>query len=437
MDASFDPLRQRFTLPVAYEVHFTTGLFQTDNPLLADVLRATGENLPKKMLVVVDDGVVRHHPHLLDQITAYAGQNGEIVTLAGRSRVIPGGERCKNSPELLDLIQRDISERGVCRHSYVLAIGGGAVLDLVGYAAATAHRGVRLLRAPTTVLAQNDSGVGVKNGVNAFGKKNFLGAFAPPCAVLNDFAFLATLDNRDWRAGIAEAVKVALIKDPAFFTLIEDQADALARRDLAAMQQIIYHCARLHAAHIAGAGDPFERGSGRPLDFGHWSAHKLESLTDFALRHGEAVAIGITLDSVYSHVAGMLAERDLRRILRTLSALGFRLFVPELREHLRETTHPRCLFRGLEEFREHLGGQLTLMLLAGIGRGIEVHEVDLELYRRAIEFLATLQPTHGNVHESSLRSVPMGPLGPGRLLAGLLADLAGAGGNPVLGGSAR
>ena len=258
---------------------------------------------------------------------------------------------------------------------------------MAGYAAATAHRGIRLIRVPTTVLAQNDAGIGVKNGINAFGKKNFLGTFKPPYAVLNDFAFLKTLSDRDWRAGIAEAIKVALIKDPDFFAEISAHADALANRDMAAMQRLIVRCAQLHLNHIATSGDPFELGSSRPLDFGHWSAHKLEQLAHYGLRHGEAVAVGMALDVTYSHLLGWLPHSDWHAILSTLSTLGFVLYVPELSTGIEDLNDPLCIFNGLTEFREHLGGQLTLMLLRDIGSGVEVHNVDLDLYRQSIRML--------------------------------------------------
>src|SRR5204862_2038620 len=128
-------------------------------------------------------------------------------------KIVPGGERAKQSPALIAALHADLQRLGIDRQSFVVAIGGGALLDAVGYAAATAHRGVRLIRVPTTVLAQADSGVGVKNGINAFGKKNFLGTFAPPAAVINDSTFLVTLSDREWRSGLAEAIKVALLKD--------------------------------------------------------------------------------------------------------------------------------------------------------------------------------------------------------------------------------
>lgn len=272
---NLQPLHQCVPVTFHYDVHFTTGLFELNNPLLADVVAADKQTRPRPCIAVVDSGLLPHHPGLLEKLVAYTSRYGDILRLSAEPMIVPGGEDSKNDPGLIEQIHKVIDRVGLCRHSYVLAIGGGAVLDMVGYAAATAHRGIRLIRIPTTVLAQNDSGVGVKNGINGFGKKNFLGSFAPPYAVLNDFDFLTTLDDRDWRSGIAEAVKVALIKDANFFEFISTHTLALAHRDMNAMQQLIYHCAQLHLEHIANSGDPFEKGSSRPLDFGHWAASTL------------------------------------------------------------------------------------------------------------------------------------------------------------------
>ncbi|MDQ2656276.1 MAG: 3-dehydroquinate synthase, partial [Bacteroidota bacterium] len=266
--------------------------------------------------------------------------------------------------------------------SYLVAIGGGSVLDVAGYAAAVSHRGIRHIRIPTTVLSQNDSGVGVKNGINYFNKKNFLGTFAPPVAVFNDNHFLTTLDDAEWRSGISEAIKVALIKDAVFFDWIEANASRMAARDMDAMQYQIRRCAELHLQHIAGA-DPFESGSSRPLDFGHWSAHKLEQLSDFTIRHGEAVSIGIALDTAYSFLSGRLAESSMRRVLQVIKTLGLPLTDPML-----EVTDSKSpLLDGLNEFREHLGGRLTIMLLRDIGKGEEVHKMDPALVRQASEWI--------------------------------------------------
>ena len=332
--------------------------------------------------------MVQSHRGLLGEIDAYVKRHRDRVQLAAPPLRVPGGEKCKNSVDSLDRVLNQVNELGIDRHSYILAIGGGAVLDMAGYAAALAHRGIRFIRVPTTVLAQCDSGVGVKNGINAFGKKNFLGTFVPPSAVLNDFEFLTTLEDRDWRSGISEAVKVALIKDASFFDHIERHAASLAKRDMALTQQVIYRCAAMHLEHIRCNNDPFEKGSSRPLDFGHWAAHKLEQLTDYELRHGEAVTIGIALDCVYSHLSGLLGSKALERILSTFETLGLQLYSPALLEC--EPHSPKrtlSVFAGIQEFREHLGGELTLMLLTQIGSAVNVHQVDEALYRRAIHIL--------------------------------------------------
>jgi len=380
-------LQQNFSVTFQYQVHFTEQLFDSNNPLLANVVAADSETLPHKMMVIADEGVLANHPHLSSQIENYCHHYGDVLKLTTAVIAVPGGEAIKNNSNWVEAWQQKMDESSLCRHSFVIAIGGGAVLDAVGYAAATAHRGIRLIRVPTTVLAQNDAGVGVKNGINAFAKKNFLGTFSPPYAVLNDSAFLHTLDDRNWRGGIAEAIKVSLIKDVAFFEQLETLAGAIALREMSAMQMAIYRSAELHLQHIARNGDPFEMGSSRPLDFGHWAAHRLEHLTHYRLNHGEAVAIGIALDSTYSYLMGLLPERELQRIYDTLQTLKFTLYVPELSNYLDDPQHPNSLFIGLKEFQEHLGGQLTVMLLAGIGRGVEVHQVNLERYREAVGIL--------------------------------------------------
>ncbi len=383
------PIHQAVRVAFRYPVHFTTDLLAPGNPLLRDTLLAGRDpDFSAKALCVLDGGVLEHHPGLPGAITRYFENAGPAVALVAPPLVVPGGEAVKNDPAHVAAVHRAIHEHGIDRHAYVVAVGGGAVLDMVGYAAATAHRGVRLVRVPTTVLSQNDSGVGVKNSVNAFGKKNFLGTFAPPVAVLNDFDFLTTLSDRDWRAGVAEAIKVALLKDPAFFAFLEDHAAALAARDMDAMRWLVYRCAELHLEHIATSGDPFELGSSRPLDFGHWAAHKLEQLSDFGLRHGEAVAIGLALDSTYAHLAGLLPEDDWRRILRLIAAVGLPRYAPELKRSA--TDGAWAVLAGLDEFREHLGGRLTVTLLEGIGRGIEVHALDRDRLEAGIALLATL-----------------------------------------------
>jgi 3-dehydroquinate synthase len=379
-------IQQRFQVSFAYNVYFTEGLFNRENPLLHDAIAQDGGPGLKKIFFVIDNHVAEAQVNLVGDIEAYIGQYPQFLQLVGEPLIVPGGEQCKNDPSFVQQILNVVNELGIDRHSYILVIGGGAVLDMVGYAASIAHRGIRHIRIPTTVLAQDDSAVGVKNSINAFGKKNFLGTFTPPNAVINDFNLLLTLSDREWRAGIAEAIKVALIKDADFFRFLQENATKLAQRDMPAMQHLIYRSAAMHVQHI-GSGDPFEKGSSRPLDFGHWSAHKLEPLSNYQIRHGEAVALGIALDATYSHLKGMLTGQELHQVLQVLQEVGFDLYVPEMETHLEDATHPNSLLHGLQEFREHLGGQLTIMLLAGIGQGVEVHEMQDDLIIQAIQML--------------------------------------------------
>ncbi|MDT0684968.1 3-dehydroquinate synthase [Autumnicola psychrophila] len=372
-------IQQKFSVPFKYTVHFTEGVFSLDNILFAHTVRNAR---PAKVFFIIDEGVAEAHPYISSDIKNYAEAYSQDFILCATPLIVTGGEGVKNDRSYVDQILDASNKYGIDRHSFIVAIGGGAVLDMAGFATAIAHRGIRHIRIPTTVLAQNDSGIGVKNSVNAYSKKNFLGTFAPPFAVINDTAFLSTLEDRDWRSGISEAVKVALIKDASFFKWLEANAADLKARKMPSMEELIYRCAGMHLDHIAG-GDPFEMGSSRPLDFGHWAAHKLEQLTNYRLRHGEAVAIGICLDAAYSHLKGLISIEDLNRIISLFKKLNFTVHIPELSGD--------NLLKGLEEFREHLGGELTIMLLNEIGQGLEVHEMESQLIFDAAEKLKEYQ----------------------------------------------
>jgi 3-dehydroquinate synthase len=376
---------QSFDISYEYPVVFTRDAFSSANRSLIDVLTRREASKLHRCGIFVDEGVLSALPDLADQISAYASFHAKHLKIVGKLVPVPGGERCKNDPDIvLNLIEK-FSELAIDRHSFVIAIGGGAVLDAVGYAAAIFHRGVRHIRFPTTVLAQDDSGVGVKNAVNSLGLKNLIGTFAPPWAIINDSAFIDRLPPREKRAGMAEAVKVALIRDGNFFRWIESNHSALAQFSPPHLDRLIKDCAELHMRQIRLGGDPFEAGSARPLDFGHWSAHKLEHLTQNEVNHGEAVAIGVALDTRYSVLAGHLAEGEDERVVRLLKRLGFALWHDAL---LRKNTKGQhALLQGLADFQEHLGGELTITLLADIGRGVEVHEMNVERINRCIDWL--------------------------------------------------
>ena len=375
------PIEQSFKVNYSYSLHFTKGIFSTENTLLKEVISPSDSSKIVKVLFVIDSGLLEANSWLLKQIDAYGEAFKDSLRITD-ILICPGGEAAKNDPKNVEKILEGIHKNAICRHSFVVIIGGGAVVDMAGYAATIAHRGVRLIRVPTTVLAQNDAAVGVKNGINSFNKKNFIGTFAVPHAIINDLDFLDSLEQRDWIAGVSEALKVALIKDANFYKEIKERAEKLKNRDKDAMLYTIYRCAEMHMEHIAKGGDPFESGSSRPLDFGHWAAHKLEDMTAYSLRHGEAVAKGIALDLTYAYLLAYISQDTWSGVLEVMQKIGFDLSLPIFTQKDMQT-----LLTGIEEFREHLGGQLTITLIDRIGNKFDVHEIDLQLMEKAVNLL--------------------------------------------------
>lgn len=364
------------SIPITYQhrVVFTHGVFDPKNHTLCDLL---AESSPlggsSKVLILLDSGVAAGNPKLAGQILQYGAVHSNHLNLVSAPMVLAGGESCKNDWSLVEKIWKAVEFHKICRHSYIFAIGGGAFIDLVGFAAATAHRGIRLVRMPTTTLSQGDGGVGVKNGVNFFGKKNWVGTFSVPFAIVNDLDFLKSLPERARRDGIIEAIKVALIRDADFYDFLENNAAALGRLETKPLEVAIRRSAENHIDHIATSGDPFEFGSARPLDFGHWVAHKLEQISNFQVSHGEAVAIGMAVDILYSVEIGLLDQSVADRIVNLISAVGFGIWSEYLD---REENGKPVILAGLEEFREHLGGKLTITLVPEIGCKIEVNQMN-------------------------------------------------------------
>jgi len=379
-------LEKKIRLEYAHRILFTRDVFAPANTTIRDLLLLDHPNKVPRVLIFADEQVMAANPDLSANIHTYARTHAEVLDLAGDVVILPGGEPCKNDFSLVQQCWKSIHDGMLDRHSYVFVIGGGAALDLVCFAAATAHRGIRHLRFPTTTLSQGDGGVGVKNGVNFFGKKNWVGSFAVPFAVVNDFAFLESLPERGRRNGVIEAIKVALIRDKAFFEEMEAMTDALAQLNQSAIERVVQRSAELHVEHIASCGDPFELGSARPLDFGHWAAHKLEQITHFQVTHGEAVAIGMAVDLIYSVKKGILDSGTAERVLALIERIGFDTYHPGLLA-TGKSGEP-VILEGLEEFREHLGGELTVTLVPKIGEKLEVHEMERSLILLALDELA-------------------------------------------------
>jgi 3-dehydroquinate synthase len=381
-----DSVMQRFDVSFEYPVYFTRGVFSDPHNLtLQRAIRRLEPHRRHRFVAVIDADLAKANPAIVNILQTYALRHSDTLELVDVPRLLAGGEQLKHDPDAVRALQQWLHDQHIDRHACVVAVGGGAMLDAVGYATATTHRGVRLIRLPTTVLGQNDAGIGVKTSINAFGVKNFLGTFTPPFAVINDFDFISTLPARHCIAGMAEAVKVAAIRDQAFFDWLTAHASALRKLEPNAMQRMIRRCAELHLQHISQGGDPFESGNARPLDFGHWAAHKLETLSAHTLMHGEAVAIGLALDTRYAVTIGMLAMHALTAMYTLLNRLGFRLWHDAL--NARDQYGRRRVLEGLAEFREHLGGELTVTLIKQIGQSVEVHTIDECEANAAIDWL--------------------------------------------------
>ena len=371
-----------------YPVCFTRDIFNTGNPVLINTLAGENQTGPRKVVVMIDDGLTHQNPQLLNDIAQWFEFHKDLVCLAWEPMVFPGGEQVKNSWDHVHRATKNMDDSGIDRHGVVIAMGGGALLDMAGFSASIFHRGIQLVRVPTTTLAQNDAGIGVKNGINQYGKKNCIGTFYLPIAVINDYDFLETLPFEHFIGGVAEAFKIALIRDKSFFLFLEKNSALLKQRDSKAIEETIERCARLHIDHIAHSGDAFETGSSRPLDYGHWSGHKLEMLSGFAMGHGQAVSVGIALDSYYAWQMSLISRDELDRLITSLINCG----LPVWSEYL-EATDPSGrleIENGLEEFRQHLGGRLTFTMPHGIGDKCERHEMDFDVIRQGIKFLKSL-----------------------------------------------
>jgi 3-dehydroquinate synthase len=366
-----------FAVPFTHRLRFTRDVFGADEATLVELFEPSGERTPRAQFWL-DEDVASANPQLKQRLWSFTRRHADRFQTIGNVQMVLGGEAVKNDVHVIERMLKCINAADLDRRSYITVIGGGAVLDAVGFAAAIAHRGIRLVRIPTTTLAQADSGIGVKNSINLFAKKNWCGTFAVPWAVVNDEQLLASLPDRDFACGFSEAVKVSLLKDAEFFSRICKDAGAIAKRDAGVYRDAIRESAIWHLRHITAGGDPFEALEARPLDFGHWSAHKLEVMTNFELRHGEAVGIGVAIDSVYSSLKYGFPKADADRVLTCLRDLGLPLSHPAL-------SRTGELFAGLEEFRQHLGGRLTVTMLKAVGEPIDVHEIDHDLMKVAID----------------------------------------------------
>ena len=380
-----------FSVPFRHRVWFCDDLFggpEAVPTLLKECFAdpegdANTDAEPAKVLIWIDSQVADANPRWSEALQQAIEAMDHLKLMRPAVRIC-GGEVCKIAETVSEQILERINDDGLDRRSYIVVVGGGAVLDAVGFAAAIAHRGIRLVRFPSTTLSQDDSGVGVKNAVNSFGKKNWKGTFSVPWAVVNDYTLLRSLPDGDFVSGFSEAVKVTLLKSAEGFTSICESADAIRAREEKICRTVIEQSATLHLLHIAEGGDPFELLEARPLDFGHWSAHKLEAVSGYSICHGRAVAIGLAIDVLYSVRKTGLKLADAARVIECLLRLGLPVWDELLESHQAE------ILGGLEEFRQHLGGRLTVTMLEDVGHPVNVHQIDHDVVNAVIELLGRL-----------------------------------------------
>jgi 3-dehydroquinate synthase len=334
----------------SYPIWIGTNLLDLLGGKILEILAPAGER--RKAAVVTDSRVA---PLYLRRVVASLENAGYSVV----GVQIPEGEQHKNLAWLALVYDRLIEAR-IDRSTPIVALGGGVVGDLAGFAAATILRGVPLVQVPTTLLAQVDASVGGKTGINHPSGKNLIGAFYQPRLVVADVATLATLPRREYVAGLAEVVKYAAILDPELFADLEARSGELLRQKPDLLVRVVATCCRLKAMVVEE--DERETDYRAILNFGHTIGHAIEALTEYrTLLHGEAVAIGMTCACRLSRRLGLLPEEDERRIVGLLQTLGLPTRIPA-------GLGPQEIALAIETDKKSAGGRIKFVALAGIGR---------------------------------------------------------------------
>jgi 3-dehydroquinate synthase len=293
-------------------------------------------------------------------------------------RAIPPGEPSKSLDQAVALWHW-LAESGAARRDVLLAFGGGVIADLGGWVASAYMRGIPYINLPTTLLAQVDGALGGKVAVNHPLAKNLIGAFHQPAAVIANVGFLRTISGRHLRAGLAETIKKAMIASPAYWALIENEADAILARDPAALERLVRSAAAIKTALVER--DPYEDDLRRPLNFGHTIGHPLETVTGYGpLLHGEAVALGMVVESRIAAARGLLAPALLERLLTLLRRCG----LPTVAGELAAPVEGEAVLAAMEHVRLIRAGSLRWVLPVDLGETVIADDVGEDEVRRAL-----------------------------------------------------
>jgi 3-dehydroquinate synthase len=356
----------------AYNIEIGAGLLARAGQSIAPVIRQ------KRAVIVTDTNVAaRHLPSLIASLDA-AG-------IAHRDIVLPPGEQTKNFASYARLCE-DVLSLGIERGTPLLALGGGVIGDLTGFAAATVLRGLDYVQIPTTLLAQVDSAVGGKTAIDTPQGKNLVGAFHQPVLVLADIDTLATLPRRELLAGYAEMVKYGVIRDAAFFAWLEANGAALLAGDAAARAYAVRRSLEIKAQIVMA--DERETGERAILNYGHSFGHALEAETGFGatLLHGEAVALGMCLAGDLAARLGHWRAEDAARVEKLLAAAGLRTALAALPDRVRD---PAMLLAHMRRDKKVKDGRVTLILPRALGEVFVTGDVAPETL---LDFLASLAP---------------------------------------------
>lgn len=348
----------------SYTIHIGTGLLSEAGALIGPILRR------KCVAVVTDENVAALH---LD--TLRAGMDAQGIEV--RVLVLPAGEATKSWKYIQETIEWMLAER-VERDDVVIAFGGGVIGDLVGFAASILRRGVRFVQIPTSLLAQVDSSVGGKTGINSPHGKNLVGAFYQPQMVLADTDMLDTLKPRDFLAGYGEVVKYGLLGDAEFFDWLEKNAPTMAQGDVAKRIYAVKRSCQMKADIVAR--DEKERGDRALLNLGHTFCHALEAATGFSdrLLHGEGVAIGCAMAFETSMRLGLCSQEAPSRVRAHLKSMGMKVDLVDIEGDLPDAD---ALIELMGQDKKVVDGQLAFIMARGIGDAFVSRDVDLDVVR--------------------------------------------------------
>ncbi|PIE15986.1 MAG: 3-dehydroquinate synthase [Rhodobacterales bacterium] len=351
----------------AYQIKIGQGLLARSGAEIAPLLQRP------RVAVVSDENVARLHLEALRTGLAASGIEMEAL-------VLPAGESTKSWDHLGHTVEWLLAQK-IERRDLVIALGGGVIGDLVGFAAAILRRGVRFVQVPTTLLAQVDSSVGGKTGINSPHGKNLIGAFHQPSLVLADVDVLGTLHPRDFLAGYGEVVKYGLLGDLAFFEWLEENGPAMAAGDMDLRIEAVRRSCQAKADIVAR--DETEQGERALLNLGHTFCHALEAATGYGdrLLHGEGVAIGCALAFEVSARLGLCAQEDPSRVRAHLRRMGTKVDLSDIPGELPDA---EALIALMGQDKKVVDGAINYVMVRGIGRAFVTADVDAAVVRQVL-----------------------------------------------------